>query len=475
MQVRFSGSKAIDRVVLYTLADNYAAGSVPGDAQTFTQFGVVDFTVQAWNGGAWVTLAAVTGNNLVKRTVTFPTVTTDRIRVTVTKGRSSYSRVVELEAWSGGGAASTPAATSTTLASSANPVATGASVTFTASVTGGAPTGSVGFTDNGGAIVGCGAVALAGSGNVRTAACGSSALAAGNHSIVATYGGDGANAGSASAALVEVVGGGTSASTNVALAANGGVASASSTFSAKYPLGAVIDGDRAGALWGNGGGWADATIDSFPDWLQVNFNGIKTLDRVVVYSLSDAYASGVAPSDTLTSSLYGARGLQRAGVERQRLGDARHRERQYAGEAHGDLRAHRHRSHSRERDQRARQIHAHRRARGLGPLTLTAGVAGGREPRGARHAAGRCRWTFAVRPAMADSSNDPRHPSRPRSAAPAPDALPKDVAARRHQMFPVLTDAEIARIARFGEPRHYQAPASACSPPASPAPACSSC
>jgi len=101
-----------------------------------------------------------------------------------------------------------------------------------------------------------------------------------------------------------VVSGGGPASTNVALAANGGVASASSTFSAKYPLGGVIDGDRAGALWGNGGGWADATIDNFPDWLQVNFNGVKTLDSVVVYSLSDTYASGVAPSDTLTSSQY---------------------------------------------------------------------------------------------------------------------------------------------------------------------------
>src|SRR5258708_8884546 len=35
------------------------------------------------------------------------------------------------------------------------------------------------------------------------------------------------------------------------------------------------------------------------------------------------------------------------------------------------------------------------------------------------------------------------------------DDTPTDAASRRHQMFPVLTDAEIARIRRFGTPRRY--------------------
>lgn len=36
-----------------------------------------------------------------------------------------------------------------------------------------------------------------------------------------------------------------------------------------------------------------------------------------------------------------------------------------------------------------------------------------------------------------------------------PDAIPTEVPSRRHQMFPTLTEAEIARISRFGTPRHY--------------------
>ena len=45
---------------------------------------------------------------------------------------------------------------------------------------------------------------------------------------------------------------------NLALPSNGGVASASSTYSAKYPVAAVNNGDRKGLKWGAGGGWSDA-------------------------------------------------------------------------------------------------------------------------------------------------------------------------------------------------------------------------
>jgi hypothetical protein len=98
------------------------------------------------------------------------------------------------------------APTTTTLASSVNPSTVGVNVTFTATVTGSAPTGNVGFTADGNTLAGCGAVALpAGSANVKTATCDSASLTAGTHSIVATYGGDSANAGSTSSALSQVV------------------------------------------------------------------------------------------------------------------------------------------------------------------------------------------------------------------------------------------------------------------------------
>jgi len=99
--------------------------------------------------------------------------------------------------------ASTTSPTTTTLASSSNPTRHGMTVTFTASVTGSGPTGSVAFKSNGATISGCGAVALKGSGNTKTAACATSFALRGNYSIVASYGGDAANAASTSTALPE--------------------------------------------------------------------------------------------------------------------------------------------------------------------------------------------------------------------------------------------------------------------------------
>jgi hypothetical protein len=68
---------------------------------TFSKYGIKDFTVQGWNGANWVTVGSVTGNNLVKRTVSFAAITTDRIRIQVTAALVSYSRIVEVEAWTG--------------------------------------------------------------------------------------------------------------------------------------------------------------------------------------------------------------------------------------------------------------------------------------------------------------------------------------------------------------------------------------
>ena len=99
VQVTFNGFKLVDRVVVYTLQDNFASPVEPTDGLTFTQYGVRDFTVQGWNGSAWVTLATVSGNNLVKRTVTFAAATVDRIRINVTSALDRYSRITEIEAW----------------------------------------------------------------------------------------------------------------------------------------------------------------------------------------------------------------------------------------------------------------------------------------------------------------------------------------------------------------------------------------
>ncbi|HHW01106.1 MAG TPA: hypothetical protein GXX36_16345 [Clostridiaceae bacterium] len=74
---------------------------------------------------------------------------------------------------------------------------------------------------------------------------------------------------------------------NVALASNGGIASASSQYSKNYPVEAVNDGDRAGIEWENGGVWADATPDEYPDWVEISFDSIYSIDTINVFTLQD--------------------------------------------------------------------------------------------------------------------------------------------------------------------------------------------
>ncbi len=162
--------------------------------------------------------------------------------------------------------AAPPTPTTTTLASGTNPSLVGAAVTFTASVTGSAPTGNVGFTADGVAIGGCSAIALSGSGNTRTAACTTSALAQGTRAIVASYGGNGSNAASTSASLSQVVNAAPPAPTTTTLAsgANPSLVGAAVTFTASVtgsaPTGNVaftadgvaIGGCTAIALAGSG-------------------------------------------------------------------------------------------------------------------------------------------------------------------------------------------------------------------------------
>src|SRR6266550_7526971 len=166
VQIIFSGAKTVDHVVVYSLQDNYLNPVDPNDTQTFTLYGITGFIVQGWDGAAWVTLATVSGNNLVKRSVTFAAYTTDRIRINITGAVDSWSRLTEVEAW--GTATNGLPPTSTTLTSSRNPAAVGSSVTFTATVVGTNPSGSVSFAADGDALAGC-SVALAGSSNSRTA------------------------------------------------------------------------------------------------------------------------------------------------------------------------------------------------------------------------------------------------------------------------------------------------------------------
>ena len=144
---------------------------------------------------------------------------------------------------SAGGGGGGPVATTTAVASSLNPAGLGASVTFTATVTGKAPTGTVNFRDAGVTFGGCGAVAFTGgAGDVRTAQCTTSSLAAGAHSITAVYSGDAGNLTSTSPVLTQSIGLSTSSTALTASpnpAAPGVLVTFTATVTGNAPIGTV--------------------------------------------------------------------------------------------------------------------------------------------------------------------------------------------------------------------------------------------
>jgi RHS repeat-associated protein len=84
---------------------------------------------------------------------------------------------------------------------------------------------------------------------------------------------------------------------NVAAASNGATATASSTFSGA-PATNANNGDHVGtASW-----WTDNTSSTYPDWLQVDFAGTKTISEIDVYGLQQNYGSPIEPTLTLTST-----------------------------------------------------------------------------------------------------------------------------------------------------------------------------
>lgn len=98
--------------------------------------------------------------------------------------------------------------------------------------------------------------------------------------------------------------------TNVARASNGGVATASSTYNPNYAPSGAINGDRKGLLWGNGGGWNDGTPNAGPDWIEISFNGAKTIDEINVFSMQDDYTAPVDPTLSMTFGYWGLRAFE---------------------------------------------------------------------------------------------------------------------------------------------------------------------
>ena len=299
VQVAFNGVKTINRVDVITMPDNIAIEPAPTD--TFSLYGITSYEVQYWTGSDWATVpgGSVTGNNLVWRTFTFPAVSTSRIRVLI-HGASAYglSFVDEVQAWSASPSeipVNTPPVVNLMVPTDSSSFTAPATITLTANATD--SNGSVAKVEFFAGTTKLGQALSAPFTFVWTG------VSAGSYSItsVAT---DNLGATTTSAPVVYMVASSSSGGQdiNVALQRNGGVATASSVYSPNHPASAVNDGVLNARNLGVGGVWVDANFD-FPDWVQVAFNGVKTINRVDVITMPDNIAIEPAPTDTF--SLYG--------------------------------------------------------------------------------------------------------------------------------------------------------------------------
>jgi subtilisin family serine protease len=301
LQVDFAGSKTISEVDVFTIQDAYQTPTAPTPSMTFTQYGARDFVVQYWTGSAWLPIpgASVTNNNLVWRQFTFAPITTSRIRVVVSAAASHWSILTEVEAWGTAPAVgNTPPTASLTAPADGATYVAPAAITLTASANDpGGAVSSINYYANGTWI---------GSATVSPYTLNWTNVPVGSYTLMAVAL-DNQGATTPSSTMGVSVTGPGGGLTNVAAASSGATASASTTLSAGFAPSGAINGDRTAGTWGSGGGWADATLDVFPDWLQVAFAASKTISEVDVFTIQDAYQTPTAPTPAMTFTQYGAR------------------------------------------------------------------------------------------------------------------------------------------------------------------------
>jgi len=103
LEVQFNGSKTITEIDIITIQDNYNAPIEPTDSTAFSQYGLTAYQVQYWTGSAWATIpnGSLSGNNNVWKRFSFAPISTTKIRVLSSASPDSYSRLAEVEAWTG--------------------------------------------------------------------------------------------------------------------------------------------------------------------------------------------------------------------------------------------------------------------------------------------------------------------------------------------------------------------------------------
>jgi len=293
VQIDFAGAKTIERVDVFAPQDNRSAPVEPTSTLTCGAC-PQDFTVQYWTGAAWQALpdGVVRNNTVVWRTFTFTPLTTSKIRVLVERSASGWSELAEVEAYTASNSA--PTVSLITPLEGAAGVAPAAFTLSAQAADAEGPVSKVQFLANG---------TLLYEDTVSPFTFDWTSVPAGTYTVTAVaFDGGGLSTISTSVHVtVTAPVSGTSARVNVAAAANGGAATASSAWGG-YAPGAAINGDRRGAPYGGNGTWSDGTGNVFPDWVQVDFSGTKTIAEIDVIGLQDNRSAPIDPTPTLTCS-----------------------------------------------------------------------------------------------------------------------------------------------------------------------------
>ena len=343
LEIDFSGPKTINEVNVFTVQDNYQAPVDPTPSMTFSLYGLTDFELQYWDGSQWLAVpgGSVSGNTLVWRRVNFSALITSRIRVWITGALDTWSRVTEVEVYQAG---LSPTVSLTAPANDAT--FTAGPITLMADAGGGGgPVSSVAFYANG---------ALLGAATSSPYTLIWTKPTPGNYALTAVAIDNVGASGTSGAVNITV----TPPVANVALASSGATAVASSSHDVGFAPDGAINGDRKGSAWSVGGGWNDGTPNEFPDWLEVDFAGPKTIGEVDVFTVQDNYQSPVDPTPSLTFSLYGLTDFEVQYLGRQPMarGAGWDRCRQHAGVAADQLQSAHHVEYPRVGCGRARHL-----------------------------------------------------------------------------------------------------------------------
>ena len=89
LEIDFFTVTSVDEIGLFTQQDAWWSPLEPTESLSFFNNGITNFEVQFWTGAAWATIpgGVVTANSNVWRKFTFPTISTEKVRVIITGAR----------------------------------------------------------------------------------------------------------------------------------------------------------------------------------------------------------------------------------------------------------------------------------------------------------------------------------------------------------------------------------------------------